>query len=99
MCEYHQLVTNSKFRIIHIDQLCLFLAPFQSRMTSLLTTIHAMLFIFGSQKLPSLFKIKVFNALQTQFGPSKYTSLKSSKQPFKTQPQTENEDVTWKPST
>ena len=38
-----------------------------------------------------MFKIEVFNALQTQFGPSKYTS---PKQPFKMQPHIENEDVT-----
>jgi hypothetical protein len=39
-----------------------------------------------------VFKIEVFNALQTRFGPSKYTSLKM--QLFKTQPQIENEDIT-----
>ena len=41
-----------------------------------------------------VFKIEVFNALQTWFRPSKYTSLK---QPFKTQPQVENEGVTRRP--
>ena len=41
-----------------------------------------------------MFKIEVFNALQTWFGLSIYTSFK---QPFKTQPQIENEDVTWSP--
>ena len=41
-----------------------------------------------------MLKIEVFNALQTWFGPSKYTSLKST---FKTQPQIENKDVAWSP--
>ena len=38
-----------------------------------------------------VFQIEVFTALQTRFGPSKYTS---PKQPFKTLPQIENEDIT-----
>ena len=40
-----------------------------------------------------MFKIEVFNGLQTRIGPSKCTSLKT--QPFKTQPHIEIEDVTW----
>jgi len=36
-----------------------------------------------------MFKIEVFNALETRFGPSKYASLKTT-----TQPQIENENVT-----
>ena len=44
--------------------------------------------------MSSVFKIEVFDALQTRFGPSQYTSLKYS---FKSQPQIENEDVTWSP--
>ena len=40
-----------------------------------------------------MFKLKVFNALQTRFGPSKYTSIN----PFKTQSQIEYEDITWTP--
>ena len=39
-------------------------------------------------------KIEVFNALQMWFGPSKHTI---SKQPFKTKPQIEYEDITWNP--
>ena len=42
-----------------------------------------------------MFKIEVFNALQMRFGPSKYTSLKTTLQ--ETQPQTEIEDVTQSP--
>ena len=41
----------------------------------------------------TMFKVEVFNALKTWFGPLKYTS--QIKNPFKTQPQIENEDVTW----
>jgi hypothetical protein len=37
----------------------------------------------------AMLKIEVFNALQTRFGLSKYTSLKTT-----LQPQIENEDVT-----
>ena len=39
-----------------------------------------------------MFHIEVFNALQTTFGPSKYTTLKQS---LKSQPRIEYEDVTW----
>jgi hypothetical protein len=42
--------------------------------------------IVFTESLWAMFKIKVFNALQTRSGPSKH--------PFKTQPQIENEDVT-----
>ena len=52
-------------------------------------------FYLGLDHSWSVFKIEVLNALQTRLAPSKHTSL--SKQPFKTQPQTENEDVTWSP--
>ena len=38
-----------------------------------------------------MFKIEVFNALQTQFGPSKYTSLKTTLQ----NTQIKYEDVTY----
>ena len=38
--------------------------------------------------------MEVFNALQTWFGSSKLPLLR---QPFKTQPQIENEDVIWNP--
>jgi hypothetical protein len=42
-------------------------------------------------KFGSVFKIEVFNALQTQFGPSKYTSIKLALQ---STTQIENEDIT-----
>ena len=42
-------------------------------------------------RVSAMFKIEVSNALQTRFGPSKYTSFKT------TQPKIENEDVTWSP--
>ena len=52
--------------------------------------------IFEDQGVPPLvFEIEFFDTLQTRFGPSKYTSL--SKQPFKTQPQIENEDLARSP--
>ena len=41
-----------------------------------------------------MFKIEVFNAPTTWFGPSKYTSLKTTLQ---NAAQIENEDVTWSP--
>ena len=41
-----------------------------------------------------MFKIEVFNALQTRFG---LQSIPHSKQPFRTQPHIENEDITWSP--
>ena len=41
-----------------------------------------------------VFKIEVFNALRTRFG---LQNIPLSKQPCKTQPQIEYEDVTWSP--
>ena len=43
-----------------------------------------------------VFKIEVFNALQTLFPPSKYISFKL-KQTFTMRPRIENEDITWSP--
>ena len=45
-------------------------------------------------KLWAMFKIEVFYALQTRFGPSKYTPLKKTLQ---NTTQIENDDVTWSP--
>ena len=45
-----------------------------------------------SLALPSVIKSEVFNALQTRFGTSKYTSLETTLQNA-----TPNEDVTWSP--
>jgi hypothetical protein len=39
----------------------------------------------------SMFKIEVFNALQSDLA---FQNIPLSQQPFKTQPQVENEDVT-----
>ena len=42
----------------------------------------------------SVSKIEVFNALQMRLA---LQNIPLSKQPFQTQPQTENEDITWSP--